>query len=98
MELVGSGSKRRKIEIECASSKAVEIEAVSEDECEDELGQVMDDVGDVQVGDLWTGDDMGMYGQDTRDDAPVAGLANTLALIVTCACSTAIVCSFPHTI
>jgi hypothetical protein len=56
--VAGSGSKRRKIETECASSKAVEIEAVSEDECEDELGRVMGDVGDVQVGDLWTGDDM----------------------------------------
>jgi hypothetical protein len=30
--------------------------------------------------------------------APVAGLANTLALIVTCPCKIAIVCSLPHAI
>jgi hypothetical protein len=29
------------MEIECASSKVIEIEAVSEDECEDELGNAM---------------------------------------------------------
>jgi hypothetical protein len=72
----GSGSKRRKIEIECASNKVVEIEAESEDECEEELGRVMEDVGDVQVGDLWTGDDMGMYGTDTRDSGSMCGTIN----------------------
>ena len=75
-ERVGSGSKRRKIEIECASNKVVEIEAESEDECEEELGRVMEDVGDVQVGDLWTGDDMGMYGTDTRDSGSMCGTIN----------------------
>jgi hypothetical protein len=71
-----SGSKRRRIEIECASNKVIEIEAVSEDECEEELGRVMEDVGDVHVGDLWTGDDMGMYGTDARDSGSMCGTIN----------------------
>jgi hypothetical protein len=58
-DMVGGGN-RRKIETECASSKVIETDAVSEDEraCDDDLGNVMDDVGDVQVGGLWTGDDI----------------------------------------
>ena len=74
-EPVGS-AKQRKIVLECVSREPIELEAVSEDECESALGDVMGDVGDVDVSELWTGDDMGLYGSDARDSGGMCGTIN----------------------